>query len=60
MSEYEKMDWKAYDEGFKRCKEVDNDVSQANNPYEKDTESWGSWNRGWNEYGMGAIGLDKD
>lgn len=44
----EQIDWTAYQEGYNRCIEVDNDTSKVNNPYEKGSVKWKSWNRGWN------------
>ncbi len=42
------IDWKAYQEGYDKCIEVDNDKSKAENPYPKESLKWKSWNRGWN------------
>lgn len=45
------IDWKAYDEGYSKCRQVDNDNSGGSlNPYPKGTDSWKSWNLGWNTW----------
>ena len=50
----DKMDdkeyWKIHEEGRKACEKLDNDCSKANNPYEKGSEKWKTWNRGWNSF----------
>jgi hypothetical protein len=40
----------AYQKGKSLCKEVDNDISKAINPYLKGSKQWEYWNFGWNSY----------
>jgi hypothetical protein len=42
------MDWIAYKEGKEASIEFNSDTNLVSNPYPKDTESWHSWNEGWN------------
>lgn len=39
------INWEAYDLGLKSCEE-----NKPVNPFEKHTNEWYSWNRGWNAY----------
>ena len=44
-----KIDWKAYKEGFDAWDAYLVTNKKPGNPYEKDTDQWYSWNKGWNE-----------
>lgn len=39
------INWEAYQLGFSSC---ENNV--PGNPFDKETDQWYSWNRGWNAY----------
>lgn len=41
-------DLKAYKEGYKASVKCNSNVTLAQNPYPLNTESWRSWNAGWN------------
>lgn len=43
------IDWKAYEVG--RAANLSGDQG-LENPYEKETDAWFSWNRGWNDLSL--------
>ncbi len=43
-----KEDWNAYKEGQETSKRVKSNPDLAENPYLINTDSWYSWNKGWN------------
>jgi hypothetical protein len=43
------LDWIAYEQGLSASEELTKTGAKINNPYERDTASWLSWNRGWND-----------
>lgn len=42
------IDWKAYTAGQKAWQQYELDNLKTANPYEKETDEWYSWNKGWN------------
>ena len=43
-----KIDWDAYQKGKEASIKYNSDTTKANNPYILNTDSWYSWNKGWN------------
>jgi len=37
------VNWPAYQLGYKACED-----NNPGNPFEKETDEWYSWNKGWN------------
>ena len=46
----ENKDAKAYQEGYKASQETDSQPELAQNPYPIHSDSWESWNQGWNAH----------
>lgn len=48
MLEDNKLNLEAYEAGKIACEKVEGEPELGTNPYEKKTDQWFSWNRGWN------------